>query len=120
MKKYILTAIFLTFIAIAVMLAGTFTITTETADDPRIAEAFGSILNLKDATGNPRPANTAEVQGAVEVWMKQQTEDYEKRKNMQQFSPPPLTLGSPIELPQPSPGMLKTAPKPSPTLKPKK
>jgi hypothetical protein len=109
MKYIAIAASVLAFVGLAI--AGTLTITTEPADDPRIAEAFGSILNLG------RPATAVEVQGAVEVWIKGQTQDYEKRKNMAAFSPPPLTLGSPIELPPPIEGR---AVKATPTPKPKK
>lgn len=83
------------------------TVTIVTADEPRIFEAFGSILNLRNAGGQPRPATAAEVEGAVEAWIKGQTTDYEKRKDMAAFSPPPLTLGSPIELPPPIEGKTK-------------
>ena len=98
-------------------LASTLTIEIPAADDPRIAEAYGSILNLKDVNGQPRPATTTEIQSAVIAWINQSTQDYEKRKNMATFSPPPLVLNSPVELPPPSPGMRKAA---TATPKPKK
>jgi hypothetical protein len=64
----------------------TFTIAIPPADVPRIAEAFGSILNLG------RPATPDEVEQAAIVWLNQQTTDYERRKNMTAFSPPPLQV----------------------------
>jgi hypothetical protein len=37
------------------------TIDVPAADVPRLTEAFGSILNLKDAGGLPRPATQTEM-----------------------------------------------------------
>jgi hypothetical protein len=93
----------------------TLTIIIPAADEARMTEAFGSILNLKDANGNPRPANAQEVEGAITVWLTGQTTDYEKRKNMVQFSPPPLELLPPQSAGSPIPG--KAA---APTATPKK
>jgi len=59
-------------------------------DSSRVEEAFGYILNLKDASGNRRPATTAEIETAIFDWVEGQTNDYERRKNMAEFTPPPF------------------------------
>jgi hypothetical protein len=82
----------------AIAYAADMTITIPTADLPRVQEAFGSILNLG------RPANVAEVQRATTNWIHQSTTDYERRKNIATFSPPPLEMQ-----PSPTPSIL-TAP----------
>jgi hypothetical protein len=90
------------------------TITIPTADVPRVQEAYGSILNLG------RPANLAEVQRATTDWIHQSTVDYERRKNMVTFSPPPMAMQP---SPSPTAGGLKAAPAkaaPKPTATPKK
>lgn len=66
------------------------TITIPDADVPRVQEAYGSILNLRDASGSPRPATPAEVNRALTDWMHQSTLDYERRKNAYTFVPPPM------------------------------
>jgi hypothetical protein len=76
----------------------TLTIEITPDDEPRVTEAFGSILNLGQA------ATAEDLQGACSTWMGNQTHDYERRKNMQTFTPPPLTLNEPVELPPPEPG----------------
>lgn len=83
----------------------TLTIEVTVEDEPRVTEAFGSILNLKDTEGQPIPATAEDLQEACSVWMGNQTQDYERRKNMQTFVPPPLTLNEPVELPPPEPGL---------------
>jgi hypothetical protein len=89
----------------------TLTIVIPTADEARMTEAFGSILNLG------RPANAQEITGAISQWLAGQTTDYEKRKNMQAFSPPPLEFnGTPIPAGSPIPEKAKAAA----TAKPKK
>jgi hypothetical protein len=87
-----------------VFLTMTLTIEILPEEELRVTEAFGSILNLKDENGNARPANQTDLQGACSSWMGNQTHDYERRKNQQQFVPPPLTLNEPVELPPPEPG----------------
>lgn len=92
-------------------------------DVPRVQEAFGSILNLG------RPANLAEVQAATRQWLIGQTQDYERRKNMATFTPPPLDM-QPTPSPSPTPMGLQsgatlgtatvTSPTPTPTPKKKK
>jgi hypothetical protein len=79
----------------AIAYAADMTITIPSADVPRVQEAFGSILNLG------RPANLQEVQRATTEWLHQSTIDYERRKNMATFSPPPLEMK-----PSPTPGGL--------------
>lgn len=76
----------------------TLTIDITPEDEPRVTEAFGSILNLQ------QPAAAADLQAACSQWMGNQTQDYERRKNMQTFTPPPLVLNEPVELPPPEPG----------------
>jgi hypothetical protein len=66
--------------------AATLTIDIPTADVPRIQEAFGSIYNLG------RPATQTDIENAVRAWLRDSTQDYERRKNMVQFSPPPVTF----------------------------
>jgi hypothetical protein len=87
----------------------TLTIIIPTADEARMTEAFGSILGLG------RPATAQEVTGAITVWLTGQTSDYEKRKNMAQFSPPPLQLLPPQSAGSPIPG--KAAAKATPKKK---
>lgn len=69
-------------------------VTIAPADQARVTEAFGSILNLKDDNGNPRPATVEEIQAATAQWMGGQVHDYERRKNMSTFTPPPFSSGS--------------------------
>jgi hypothetical protein len=76
----------------------TLTIEITPEDEPRVTEAFGAIMNL------PAPATAEDLQTACSTWMGNQTQDYERRKNMQTFVPPPLTLNEPVELPPPDPG----------------
>lgn len=64
-------------------------------DEPRVVEAFTSILQPKDEAGQPRTAEAVDITGALVTWMNGQTSDYEKRKNMETFSPPPMTLNPP-------------------------
>lgn len=82
--------------------AADMTITIPTADVPRVQEAFGQIYNLG------RPANLSEVQRATTDWIHNTTIDYERRKDMALFSPPPLEM-KPSPTPTPTPGELRTA-----------
>ena len=59
-------------------------------DVTRVEKAFGDILGLKDVSGNPRPATTAEIEAAIFNWVEGQTHDYERRANMTSFTPPPF------------------------------
>jgi hypothetical protein len=68
------------------------TITIPDQDVPRVQEAYGSILNKRDAQGNPRPATPAEVDKAITDWLHQSTLDYERRKNTYTFVPPPMNF----------------------------
>jgi len=80
----------------AAVFAGSYGWNTDPADDPRIQEAFGSILGKFQPGQSPVPATQREVSAAAMNWVNQQTSDYERRKNMQQFSPPPfVTTPSP-------------------------
>jgi hypothetical protein len=69
--------------------AGQYKVSTSTADDPRIQEAFGSILQLG------RPAKEGEIEKAMFDWLENQTHNYERGKNMATFSPPPLASATP-------------------------
>lgn len=68
----------------------TLTIEIPASDDPRVTEAFGSILNLKDQAGEPVDATPENIQDTALGWINQQTMDYERRKNQAEFVPPPL------------------------------
>jgi hypothetical protein len=68
------------------------TITIPDQDVSRVTEAYGSILNLRDASGNPRSATPAEVDKAITEWLHQSTLDYERRKNTYTFVPPPMNF----------------------------
>jgi hypothetical protein len=57
-------------------------------DVNRVETAYGSILGLHDAQGNPRPATTAEIETAIFDWVEGSTHDYERRQNMSSFNPP--------------------------------
>ena len=92
--------ILLLLIAAATVFAGSYGWNTDPADDPRICAAYGSILGLKDAAGSPRPATQREVSAAAMNWVNSSTSDYERRKNMAQFSPSPFaTTPSPTPTP---------------------
>lgn len=103
MKKLILIAFMLPLAA----WSATLTIDIPTADVPRIQEAYGSIYNLG------RPATQTDIENAVRAWLRDSTQDYERRKNQQQYTPPPVTF-----TPAPTPAAAKAAA--SPTPKPKK
>ena len=64
------------------------------SDQPRVTEAFGSILGLKDAQGNSRKATLEEISSATAQWLGGQTHDFERRANMTTFTPPPFSEGS--------------------------
>ena len=90
--------------------AATLTIDIPAADIPRIQEAFGSIYNLG------RPATQTDIENAVRMWIRDSTQDYERRKNQTQFAPPPVTF---TPAPTPTPAAL-AAPAAKATPKPKK
>jgi hypothetical protein len=96
--------------------AAIMTIEVPDADVPRILEAYGSIYNLK------RNATPAEVQTMIQSWLQTSTLDYERRKNMVQFTPPPMNF-SPTPTATPS-GFIAPATQkavtPKPTATPKK
>ncbi len=48
----------------------TFTITTPSGQDARIAAAFGRLLLTVDASGAPRSATGAEIKQAIVGWVK--------------------------------------------------
>jgi hypothetical protein len=91
--------------------AATLTVDIPAADVPRIQEAFGSIYNLG------RPATQTDIENAVRAWLRDSTQDYERRKNMTAFTPPPVTF-TPAPTPTPTPGAAAAA-KATPTPKKK-
>lgn len=93
MKTRILLIILLTASAV---LAATLTIDIPANDVPRVAEAFGSIYNLG------HPASMNEVSYLTRQWIIQTTQDYERRKNMAAYTPPPLEM-QPSPTPTPTP-----------------
>jgi|SRR5215472_360722 len=89
--------------------AGSYGWNTDPSDDPRIQEAYGSILNLG------RNATQREVSAAAMNWVASSTTDYERRKNLQQYSPTPFAT-SPTPVPSPTPSPTATiTPTPTPT-----
>jgi hypothetical protein len=95
------------------VLAATLTIDIPTADVPRIQEAYGSIYNLG------RPATQTDIENAVRQWLRDSTQDYERRRNMQQYTPPPVTF-TPAPTPTPTPGAAAAGAKATSTPKKKK
>ena len=90
-NKYRLIILILS-VGVITVIAGSYGWNTDPADDPRILEAFGSILGFKDANGSPSPCKQRDVSAAAMQWVNQQTADYERRKNMAAFQPsPPAT-----------------------------
>jgi hypothetical protein len=108
MKKYLITILVLAFAG--TVLAADLVITVPPNDIPRVQEAFGSILGLG------RPANQNEIERATKQWIIGQTQDYERRKNMQSFTPPPLEM-QPTPSPTPTAGVLQAAPSVTPKKK---
>jgi predicted DCC family thiol-disulfide oxidoreductase YuxK len=82
-------------ITVASASAATLSIDIPTADVPRIQAAFGSIYNLG------RPATQTDIENAVRAWLRDSTYDYERRNNMTQFTPPPVTF-TPAPTPTPT------------------
>jgi hypothetical protein len=95
------------------VLAATLTIDIPNQDVPRIQEAYGSIYNLG------RPATQTDIENAVRQWLRDSTQDYERRKNQQQFTPPPVSF-TPAPTPTPTAGGLTTQKAAVPTATPKK
>jgi hypothetical protein len=92
--------------------AATLTVDIPTADVPRIQEAYGSIYNLG------RPATQTDIENAVRQWLRDSTQDYERRKNMQQYTPPPVTFTpAPTPTPTPAAAAAEAKAKASPTPK---
>jgi hypothetical protein len=106
-----------TIIAIAIMLpltawAATLTVDIPTADVPRIQEAYGSIYGLG------RPATQTDIENAVRQWLRDSTQDYERRKNMSQYTPPSVSFTpAPTPTPTPTPAAAVAGAKASPTPK---
>ena len=99
----------------ASVLAATLSIDIPTADVPRIQEAYGSIYNLG------RPATQTDIENAVRGWLRDSTQDYERRKNMAQFTPPPVTFTpAPTATPTKAAASVQKAVAPTATPKPKK
>lgn len=107
------TTIIILLAAASVALAATLTIDIPANDVPRVSEAFGSMFNLG------HNANMNEVSYFTRQWIIQQTHDYERRKNMQQFTPPPMEM-QPSPTPTATVGGLTTELKAAPSPTPKK
>jgi len=99
----------------AALFAGSYGWNTDPVDDPRILEAFGSILGKFTPGQSPVPATQREVSAAAMNWVNQQTADYERRKNMQAFTPPPFQ-----STPMAAAATRSDAPEPTATPKKKK
>jgi len=63
---------------------GALTVVIAPGDAPRVTEAFQYTLKLS------HPPSDAEIEDAMAAWVNATTGDYERRKNMRDFSPPPL------------------------------
>jgi hypothetical protein len=97
------------------VLAATLTVDIPNADVPRIQEAYGSIYGLG------RPATQTDIENAVRQWLRDSTQDYERRKNMAQFTPPPVTFTpAPTPAPSPTAGTASVQKAAAPTATPKK
>lgn len=55
------------------------TITTTAPQDARLSPAFGDLLGLRNASGQPRGANAAEAKAYLIAHMKQIVQTYEDR-----------------------------------------
>jgi hypothetical protein len=97
----------------AAALAATLTVDIPSNDVPRVSEAYGSIYNLG------HNASMQEVSAATQKWIIEQTRDYERRKNMVQYSPPPMEM-QPSPTPTATAAPSATAFKAAPTATPKK
>jgi len=82
--KTTVAVIVLSFALLAHALAGSITITTDSAQDARIVVAVGSIMNLG------RNATQAEVKAFLVQYLRQSVQDYERRQNMSTFTPPAI------------------------------
>jgi hypothetical protein len=86
--------------------SGDLCITLVSVDYVRVSEAFGSVLGLKDQNGQPRGATVPEIEQAILDYTEGTTHDYEKRKDMAAFSPPPIggaTKDKAASIPTPKP-----------------
>lgn len=86
----------------AAIQAATMTVEVPDAQVPRILEAYGSIYNLG------RNATPAEVQVMIQGWLQSSTQDYERRKNMAQFTVPPVYSPTPTPTPGGMAAVVKT------------
>jgi hypothetical protein len=77
------------------------------ADATRVEEAYGSILGLKNPDGTARPATTEEINAAVFDWLEGSTHDYERRKNMASYTPPPFGNAKKYQVASPTPSQPK-------------
>lgn len=112
--KTLLISILILAVTIIMVLAATLTIDIPANDVPRVSEAYGSILGLG------RNATVNEVQAAEKQNIINQTKDYERRKNMVTYTPPPMEM-QPTPSPTATVGVLRTtttAVTPSPTATP--
>lgn len=68
--------------------AATLSIDLTAQQATRFQAAVGANKALKDASGQPRAATPAEARQDVIRYMRQTTQDYERRLDAEQFSPP--------------------------------
>jgi hypothetical protein len=100
----IIKSILIVLCCVATVYAGSVCFDVPPAHTPRVAEAFGAYLRLKNANGSPRSATQAEVSKACQDWVQSVTQDYERRKNSAAFSPSPVPISaSPVPTPTPTP-----------------
>lgn len=64
----------------------TLTITTTTAQDLRLIDAYGKYLNLVDGNGDPRTATAAEIKASVINSVKQVVFDQEHKTDVEGIS----------------------------------
>ena len=57
----------------------TVTITTDATQDARLGPAFGDLLGLRNGSGQPRNATTAEVKTWLITQLRQTVQNYEDR-----------------------------------------
>lgn len=115
-------ALLILLLTVTAALAATLTVEIPANDVPRVSEAFGSIYGLG------HNANMQEVSAATQKWIIDSTKDYERRKNMVQYTPPPMEMQpsptpSATSAPSPTafgPAKAETKAAPTPTPTPKK
>ena len=64
------------------------TITTDATQDSRLAPAFGALLGLRNVSGQPRNATTAEVKAWLIDQMRQVVQSYEQQQQVAALAAP--------------------------------